>query len=571
MLDERKKMEFSMSKVSDRALRIARSDLKKFEQLVKKVMQEKGFSSVEEATNYIESKYYNIFFVNKGIRYKNGNVDIQTDTSRSDFFLLKTAQNIKSHPEKMWEILDKMSPEERRKILPTEAPFLRYTPDMEANYRMLLKDISKYVLESSNLDKNKFVNGTLTYEERATFQKAVLFILGQNIRKLNDELSSSCTRRITNMAKLLDEHGEFEVGTNRYNTIMRKIGLEELQVEYQKSKKGNKPQFTTMKDLENPKVVEKLPFETQIGISVFLTNRLAKKFSSYKEAKFILEQKGALEDIKTSDAEISDEELRCILGKFDYLQSACRSIYAETSAAVHRDFQEADKAVSESIFNKDIKIDVKKEENGYEDFFNEIAPNLDNNFGNNLENYASSNSIFEGIYERKDFDLQTLVPTLLDKGNSKINWGYIPEEDENGNSIQRNKRMILIGIDFEGFNFPIRVHCGRNELLDLVKKYTGKDKIPVYSGENDWSVESQYGETFDMTAQVIAPFDKFKRKFISQKVKTITPEETNADYLLHLNWMINPSQVPEKRRERKVVSLETGEVMPENQRSFEED
>ncbi len=570
MLDAREQMEFSMSKVTDKALRIARSDLQKFEQLVQKVMEEKGFSSIEEATNYIETKYYNIFFVNKGISLDRGNVNIQTDTTRSDFFLLKTAQSLKNHPEKMWEILDKMSPAERQKLLPNNTPFLKYTPDIEANYRMILKDISGYVLEYSKLDRNKFINGSLTYEERVAFQKTMLFIMGQNISKLSKDLRDSCIRRITSMAKLLDENGEFETGTIRYNTIMRKIGLDELQVDYKKAKKGNKPQFTTMKDLENPKVVEKLPFEEQIGISVFLTNRLAKIFSSYKEAKFILQQKVKLEDIKDLRVKVSDEELKCILGKFDYLQSLCRTIYAETSAAVHRDFQEADKSVSESIFHKDIRINVESEENGYKEFFDEIEPHLDNDFGNNLEDYTSSNSIFEGIYERKDFDFQALISTLLDKDSSKINWGYIPEE-ANGNSIERNKRMILIGVDFEGLNFPIRIHCGRNEILDLVKKYTGKDEIPVYRGDEDWKVESQYGEKFDMTAQVIANLDKFKRKFISQKIKTITPEERNADYLLHLNWMINPSQIPERRKERSIVSLETGEIVPENQRTFGEE
>ncbi len=568
MLEEKKQMEFSMSKVNDRALRIARKDLKNFEQFIQKIMEENEFSSVEEATKYIESRYYNIFFVNKGISVDKGNLNVKTDTTRSDFFLLKTAQSVKNHPEKIWEVLDRMTPEDRKKLFPTEEPFLRYTPDMEANYKMALKDISRYILEYLKIDRSKFIDGSLSYEERSKFQKSALLLLGEATVSINNKLRDSCVRRITSMAKLLDEHGEFEIGTSRYNDLMRKIGLEELKVDYEKSKKGNKPQFTTMKDLENPKVVEKLPFDVQIGMSVFLTNRLAKIFSSYKKAKFILEQKDELESVVSSKVKISDDELKCILGKFDYLQGLLRTLYSETSAAVHKDYQEADKATPESIFNKRIKIDTGNVENGYKDFFDAINPNLDNDFGNNLDSYNSSNTIFEGIYERKDFDFHALIPTLLDKESSRINWGYIPEEEENKNSIQRNKRMILMGIDFEGFNFPIRVHCSRNDLLNLVKEYTGKDEIPVYRGEEDWKVETQYDEAFDMTAQVVVPFDKYKRKFVTQKVKNLTPDERNSDYLLHLNWMINPSQVPSKRKEKTVVSLETGEIMPENQRTL---
>lgn len=571
MLEPKKQMEYSVLKANDRSLRIARDDLKKFETLIKKVMKENNFSSVQEATDYIEKKYYNIFFVNKGINVSRGNVNIQSDTTRSDFFLLKTGQNIKAHPEKIWETYDKLSPEERKALLPESAPFLRYTPDMKENYKMVLKDISGYVLNYLKIDKNKFINGSLSYEERASFQKIALFIIGNNTNTLKDEIKASCIRRITSMSSLLDLHGELERGTKKYNDVMRRIGLEELKVEYLKSKKGNKPQFTTMKDLEIAKVVEKMPLEMQIGVSVFLTNRLAKMFSSYKKAKFILQQKNQLEDINSLDTEISDEELKGILGKFDYLKNLCRDIYSKTSAEVHRDYQKEDKEAPESIFYKDIQINVGDDDNGYEEFFDKLVPELDNNFGNNLEDYNSSNTIFEGIYERKDFDFQSLIANLLDKNTAEMNWGYIPEQEENWNSIQRNKRMILLGVDFEGFNFPIKVHCSRKELLELVQQYTGKDEIPLYRGDEDWQVESQYGEAFDMTAQVIAPFDKFKRKFINQKMKTLIPEEKNANYLLHLNWMINPSQVPEKRRERKVVSLVTGEIMPEKQRSIEED
>lgn len=568
MSNDREQMEFSMSKINEKSLRIARTDLRKFEEFIKQTMKRNNIDSVEEAIKYIEKRYYNIFFVNKGINFTNGNVNIQTDTTRSDFFLLKTAQNLKKHPEKIWEILDKMSPEERRSILPEEPPFLRYTPDMNANYKMLLKDISRFVLACLKIDKEKFISGSMSYEERSSFQKNALLIISKNINTLNEELKNASTRRITNMARLLDEYGELEESTNRYNNIMRKIGLEELQVEYEKSKKGNKPQFTTMKDLENPRVVEKLPLETQIGIGVFLTNRLAKIFSSFKKSKFILQQKGSINDISDLSVNVSDEELTCILGKFYYLQGLCRDLFSKTSAELLQNYQKEDKEISENIFFKNIRLDSGSENDCYEEFFDGFAPQLDNNFENNLEDFTSSNTIFEGIYERKDFDFHALIASLLEKDTTKINWGYIPEEDTRGNSIKRNKRMILIGVDFEGFNFPIRLHCGRNELLNLVKEYTGKDEIPVYRGDEDWKVESKYGETFDMTGQVIAPFDKVKRKFIKQRIQTISEEEKNLDYLLHLNWMINPNEIPEKRKQREVVYLTTGEISQENQKSL---
>ena len=119
--------------------------------------------------------------------------------------------------------------------------------------------------------------------------------------------------------------------------------------------------------------------------------------------------------------------------------------------------------------------------------------------------------------------------------------------------------------DTEGKNLT-----GDNKVFDFKVEgtNTGKDEIPVYRGDEDWKVESKYGETFDMTGQVIAPFDKVKRKFIKQRIQTISEEEKNLDYLLHLNWMINPNEIPEKRKQREVVSLTTGEISQENQKSL---
>lgn len=559
MSNIKKQIEFSMTKVNDRALRNAKMDIRDFQKLLERIMKEKNYNSIEEAMKYIEKRYYDIFFSNKGIKIDKGNLSIDTDTTKSDYFELKTYQVLKKKPQKILEVLDKMSSQQRTLLLPKEKPFIRYTPDMNSNYETVLKELSGYIVDSLKIDRQKFIDGTLSYEERIKFQEAVSSIASKYTTILSSDIRNACIRRINSMAKLLDEKGEFEVGTRRYNTIMEKIGLEELQVEYEKKKKGNKPQFTTMKDLENPKVVEKIPFDSLIGISVFLTNRLAKKFSSYKKAKFILDQKGKLEDLP-SEINISDNELKGILGKFDYLQGLCRSIYSETAAIVFQEYQDADRDIEENIFSREITITSVDNEDEYKKTFDKILPKLDNSFLEDIGKFTASNNIFEGIYKRKDYDFHTLITSLIDKDSDQINWGYIPEQRENGNSIQRNKKMILIGVDFEGFNFPIRLHCSKSELLDLVQKYTGKEEIPVYRGDEDWNVKTNDNEKFDMTAQVITNFDKRKRKFINQLIKELKEDDLNYNYILHLNWLISPLQVPEKLKKRECVSLVTGDI-----------
>ena len=63
MSNDREQMEFSMSKINEKSLRIARTDLRKFEEFIKQTMKRNNIDSVEEATEIL--KDYWIFLILK--------------------------------------------------------------------------------------------------------------------------------------------------------------------------------------------------------------------------------------------------------------------------------------------------------------------------------------------------------------------------------------------------------------------------------------------------------------------------------------------------------------------------
>lgn len=512
------KIKYLKSKIDFVTTRSAKTDLKRYQKMIARIMKEHKLSSIKEATDYVESRYYEIFFSNKGISVNNGKINIEQDTTRSDYFMLKTMQEVKKHPEKILDLVDQMTPPQRSKLLTDKDFFIRYTPNMNENYRMLLRDMFTYLLQTAKIDRNNFVQGTMTLGERELLRRRITSVLSENITKIHSEIKSSNVRRVSSMAKLLEENGLFEYGTTVYNSRIRMIGLPELQLEQEKTKKGNKPQFLVAKDLENRKILETMPLDKLIALSAFTTNKLGKEFTSFKKSKFIFDELGVSDDIDSLinvDVENLDETiLKSILLKYEYLKSSSREIYSKATSEVLTNLEEAGENVTDNVFYKNVDIsDMECISPEYKSIFDRLLPNSKNDFFAELENYNSGNHIYEGIYTKKDFALDPLITSLLGKEDSNINWGYIPEEVDGLNSIQRGKRMILIGIDLEGFNYPIKLHSSRKDLIKLVKGYTGKAEIPLYKGDEDWKVETAYGgDEITMSGQVLVPLDKLKEK-----------------------------------------------------------
>ena len=89
----------------------------------------------------------------------------------------------------------------------------------------------------------------------------------------------------------------------------------------------------------------------------------------------------------------------------------------------------------------------------YKKYFDKILPQSQNSLYSDIADSIILYTNKENIYFCKDATLMNLLNTFLN--NEKIrNWGYIEEFGEAKKPITE-KKYVLIGIDYEGFNMPL--------------------------------------------------------------------------------------------------------------------
>lgn len=529
----KEKIERARERIGDEQVQLSILDLRYVKRMIKREMASGKYSSVEEVIEALNKKYRDVIFNNFGVGLRNGKLQKTPDTNRSDYFALITARYLVKHPE---EILDQMDKSNRSDML--EGGFSRvYSYDMRNNIRELINNaFCNHYAQVPENEKRKFIEGKISIKERGLLKKAILDLIKQYEDILEKNIIDAYARRVTQMATILDENGCFEKGIDMHNRRLRMIGVEDLQVS-NSTKGGNKPQVRSMSDWKKLGTVNKLPIDTLIAASAVFTNRLCKEYISYKRAIFILRELGIVHELaETEETDVDLDVLKEVLGKYQFLQGEARDDYSTTDA---REYSE-------------------EEMREYKSAYDELLPGSHNDILEDKNRFAIEDETLEEMYQKKNDAIDTLIIALLNK-RGNINWGYIPEMFNGRNSIQKGKRMIELGFDMEGFDMPMLFHHELEKTKACVKGYTGQDKIPVYEGNEDWTVRDQFGLLIRLTTQVFLPTQKEERKKIKELMSRAKEGDRLYDYLTHLNWMAN-RVIPERFNRRKVVSLDNGEI-----------
>ena len=543
MGDIKEKIQIARDRIDEDRVQLAILDLRYAKRMIQREMVSGKYSSVEEAIEVLNKKYRDIIFNNFGVGLRNGQLRKTPDANTSDYFALITARYLIKHPE---EILDQMDKGDKSEMV--EGTFARaYSYDMRNNVKELVNNaFCNYYSQVPESEKSKFVEGKISIKQRGLLQKTILDLIKQYQDILENNIRDAPVRRVTQMATILDENGSLEKGIDMHNRRLRMMGLKDLQVS-SNTKGGNKPQVRSMSDWKKPGIVNKLPLDTLIASSAFFTNRLCKEYITYKRAIFILKELGIVDELaSTADIEVDLDVVKEVLGKYQFLQGEARDDY---SARGITEYSEEDAE------------EYKKE-------YDQLLPESQNDIVEDKKRFAIEDETLEEMYQKKNQAMDTLIISLLSK-KANINWGYIPEVHNGRNSIQTGKRMIQLGFDLEGFNMPIRLHHGLENMRECIKGYTGKDEIPLYQGNEDWTVKDQVGQTIRLTTQVFLPTRKEDRKKIKQMAESVKEEDRVYNFLTHLNWMAN-RVTPARFTRSKVVSLDSGEITDASEISLDD-
>lgn len=556
MEDIVEKIRYANEKVNDKSIKMALLDIQYLQNLIKEKIKQNPTLSPKDVLSSIENQYEEIVFNNVGKTFRNGNLEEVPNVTQSDFFFLKTISYLRKNPEKILETIDQTD----RKSLLIKRDSFTYSSNMKNNIKEILNDVCSFMITPKISDR--FISGELTYKERVDLQKSIITSISNYQKILEQNIRKSYTKHITQIAKLLDESNCLDKSIETHNKRLRLIGLDEFQ-EIENTKKGNKPQIRNMRDWKNVNAVSQLSLDSLIMASAFFANKACKEYISFKRAIFLLNELGISNEINNQQ-QIDESSIRAGLIKYEFIQNEARDEYMQLSSK-----EVSRKELLHGVQQITYELDYSSEDiQKYKELFDTILPNSNNNLIEDRQKFSAHNDVMEGLYKKKDHAINSLVISLLDK-NTNCNWGYIPEESYGQNSIQKGKRMIEIGFDLEGFNLPIRLHVNLNNLRKIVKEYTGKSEIPVYQGDQDWTVESKYKTQVDITTQIFRPTTKEERKSIKDKTATLTENDTLYPFLTHLNWIEN-RVTPERYKQSFVVSLDDGTIFDLNQRLYED-
>lgn len=374
---------------------------------------------------------------------------------------------------------------------------------------------------------------------------------------VKDHLSA----RIAMIVDFFMANGDIERFCSRSNSKLRKLRLDDMQISpeeaYRKFLSVDKDQY------ELDYLTEKYGWlnydynfrgtaldiasdEAVIAMSSFYINRLAKSAPKYARLKYILDQKGIIEqvyenpDFKYEDIGFTTEDIKLYMAMYDELQTRIIQQYFRKLPQGQVSYEEKD--VEQIIA---ILADIKTV---YEEYFKNQG--FEFNLDRDVLNIIGDAKVSEELYKLKEFSVKSLIySAITDKNKCVINWGYVLE-DEN-----QNPNLSLIGFDIKGLNMPVFLHMKTKDLQEFLRELTGETKLPVYVGADDI-----YSYTLKqrLSTQVLYPLSKDEKKKLL-KIETL---RTDDALYKHLRWLQQPNN-PHTARYipgRKIYDVETGQV-----------
>lgn len=409
------------------------------------------------------------------------------------------------------------------------------------------KEKAKYLNE---LEKDPELKKIYQYVEiflQGSEEDKVKKYVTYRLQKAQDMLKENEKRRLKEAGKFFKKYGLLEEMIKKTNNDYEEIGLSEMK--YQTRTEGIQEDIGVENIFED-EYIETLDEEQLEVLNAYWQNRYTKEAKNIKETLFIMENLQLWGQILNDNIldNITDDDLWNSVQKIE----VCNKVFKEVKKQATAEERIGPNILC-NVINLD-KIDPNFKEQ-YEKYFNQAFPQKSNDFIGDFIIGQSSRNIIDIIYGIKNTNIKQLLLNI--ERNSKItNWGYIEEKRSGGNSIKRKKENILIGIDYPGFNIPIKLHTNREELLEYYKDTKENTIIPIYEGAEYTKFKGKM-----KTRALLMPLTEKRESFIIKMNKQAKAIDSNYIFIKHLgNLVTKKAKGIEKIYPRKYVNLETGEI-----------
>lgn len=469
---------------------------------------------------------------------------------------------------------------------------MRYNKEnIDKNNVYIIKELLKHPKKEQNEYRRALPRASRDYVDLLTqyFKgtefdqvKAYLERIYPNLETL---LKDKIINSLTYLGQKFDELGLLDKYANLQDRTLKSMYLEELaypleileeskESEDSKNPKNPKEQIT-IRQIFDPEVLSTLDFKKLSMLNAFWVNRFTKELDNINTTHFIVDSLNLWSQIERAEPDpktgkihipVDEKELKMLYKKMAFLKIASDQMMRYfTEGSNEYEVEEVKIPKEDGTFNviRRFRTDECIEEMrrdlspSYREEFNREAPELYHNFGEDFDKFRILENSKFNAYKVKDYSLIGTLANLYEKGHSG-NWGVILDSD---GTIGKGK-MMLLGIDVEGLNMPIRLHIQKSVVKDFIESYQKTTYFPVYEGGNDYEYIGQ-----NIPTHILAPVSTAYRKSLVSAIDKQPKGTLKQNLLEHLSYLVDFRKYPEHLKvdkiEKKKNKIKTKRVKPE--------
>ena len=396
--------------------------------------------------------------------------------------------------------------------------------------------------------------------------------------RLEELLKKDYIDSILILGNRFKQFGLLETYAKKQEKLFERAGIKDLA--YPLTNEEETKDTLSVEDLFRKETLDKISINRLSMINAFWLNRYTKELEAMNKSFFISKKLGLAPQIRDADFDkntghiripIDDEELKKLYIKMNFLHASTNLIFRKFNK-IEGEVQEIEVDGRKHVFKKiDVKPFIEDMEDDigdeYYEYFSELQPNMENDFFTDIEDYRIMENAIHNTYRAKDMNIVAILSNLYEEDFSK-NWGIIPERDF------KNSKKMLLGVDFEGLNMPIRLHIDKEIVCDFLRGCQNNTLFPIYEGEKDFVFEAK-----PLSTHVLMPIcqkQKNELRILSQK--NVTSRKNLIEHLTFLADGTYPehlkkevvtkkkgkTKISKKIPQRRYIDLTTGEEYVKN-------
>lgn len=411
----------------------------------------------------------------------------------------------------------------------------------------------KKMLESNQEMKHsiKYIASFIGDTEEEALIKHVIF----RRKEMQERLDFIKKGEIKISGDFLEKFGFLEEYLNQQNEDNKFLGIPEM--EYNLNGQNGE---IGLVDIFKEDFLNTLTSEQLTILNSFWQNRFTKNMEQILDGLFVYNTLGNWKKIKNGEEikQPDDDTLLNIL----YKNKMCKRIYTNLVKKAELENQKKGREVECEFIDLGVVTPNFRKE--YHNYFRDRIAEGKNDIIVDLKSQDMLRNQIALIYNQKDDMIDEM---LMDIEYSKniTNWGYIPENNNGKNSMINENKFILIGIDYPGFNMPLRLHVNKNQLIKFMKNIKNSTVIPVYNGAEDMiRVDGS-----NISTKIYMPLTPKTESALIKKCKSTKPDDVRNKFYTHLLTLSN-KKIKNKKvlRPEKYIDIVT--MQEQNPRDNEE-